>query len=740
MLFVPEQSAGQSNTSLSGVVCDELTGKAIVAATVFLSGTAYSATTDGDGRFYFEHIPEGWYRATISSTGYDTTVTSVFQISSEVWSFHKLPLTPQPKVVPGIVVRGVITPARIGSVEVIERELIDTRQPADLSELLATVPGVNVQEDGTSAKVSIRGSASRHVLILVDGQSINSSATGEVDLRSIPIEMVNRVEIHRGGASAEFGPGASGGAINIITVLDNPGLKRQLSLERSTGSWGTGISTLSAVSPLAVRKLSTSINFSRRTSTGDFPFRYSAEPSPVIYEGTRINNVVTTTNLHMAANYHPRTDSDIRLSLQNYNSHRGLPGKARSQNEYAEADDDRLLINSTWKQTFSLRLQTEMRAGYSRYKQHFVDTKSSANQVHSEYVNDIFSLGMDCRWLPFEGQTVKIRTDLRDERLDHENILKPSTGMGHTGRKDAGFSATSIQHVDLPDWAGFECLTLESALRWDRVSTHRNPVSATDTSSKQIIKFLSPKFGASLTVGENLSLMIRGSYGKSMTLPTLNALFWKADARSVGNPDLKPEKTEHSEATVETSGDFGHVVLSGSVTYFHTCYSDMVKWYPDFRGVWKPSNLAHAQVTGHEDIITADLFDGLLNITYQNTITTALNRVPGHNTYGNQLTFTPYYRTDLRFEIHIPWALASYAIHRVDRRYAKENNQKWYPAYRLDDLHLGAWFEWNKWRIRADYKVHNLRDEDYTLITHYPMPPRGWQFGVTLVYDTETGH
>jgi iron complex outermembrane receptor protein len=73
-------------------------------------------------------------------------------------------------------------------------------------------------------------------VVLVDGIRINPIDSGSVDWQSIPIDSVERIEILQGGASVQYGNGAVGGVINIIT---NGGKKNINQASSTYGTWGT---------------------------------------------------------------------------------------------------------------------------------------------------------------------------------------------------------------------------------------------------------------------------------------------------------------------------------------------------------------------------------------------------------------------------------------------------------------------------------------------------------------------
>ena len=90
----------------------------------------------------------------------------------------------------------------------------------DLASLLLEMPGVNVVRTGSIGKAStitLRGSNPDQVRVYVDGVPVNIAAGGGVDVSTLPIGDVERVEVYRGSSPLEFGESALGGIISITT-------------------------------------------------------------------------------------------------------------------------------------------------------------------------------------------------------------------------------------------------------------------------------------------------------------------------------------------------------------------------------------------------------------------------------------------------------------------------------------------------------------------------------------------
>jgi iron complex outermembrane receptor protein len=97
-----------------------------------------------------------------------------------------------------------------------------------------TNPGIN-NDSGGNSTVNLRGLGAERTLVLVNGRRMIASGTGaaaSVDLNTIPISMIQRVEVLKDGASAVYGTDAIAGVVNVILKRDFEGFE----LNAQTGS------------------------------------------------------------------------------------------------------------------------------------------------------------------------------------------------------------------------------------------------------------------------------------------------------------------------------------------------------------------------------------------------------------------------------------------------------------------------------------------------------------------------
>jgi len=121
----------------------------------------------------------------------------------------------------------------LGSSLVTAKDLEKRPATNDVSEVLRTMPGVNLTgnsstgQRGNKRQIDIRGMGPENTLILVDGKPVTSrnaeryGVRGERNSRGdsnwVPVEAIEKIEVLRGPSAARYGSGAMGGVVNIIT-------------------------------------------------------------------------------------------------------------------------------------------------------------------------------------------------------------------------------------------------------------------------------------------------------------------------------------------------------------------------------------------------------------------------------------------------------------------------------------------------------------------------------------------
>ena len=135
----------------------------------------------------------------------------------------------------------------IAPIIVIDQSDIELSGVNNIAELLSFYNGINISTNGGPGQLTsifVQGSNSNQVLILVDGVTINDSATGIAAIQNIHPDMIERIEIVKSPRAALYGSNAVGGVINIFTKRGSDGT----TLGFKYGSDKTQITNISTVS------------------------------------------------------------------------------------------------------------------------------------------------------------------------------------------------------------------------------------------------------------------------------------------------------------------------------------------------------------------------------------------------------------------------------------------------------------------------------------------------------------
>lgn len=130
-----------------------------------------------------------------------------------------------------------------GSATVVSGEQLEKARLIATTDALRTVPGVNVITEfgrGLRPNIGIRGlnpERSRNILLLTDGIPIQPAVYGDPSAYfNVPVELVDQIEVIKGGTSVLFGPNTVGGVVNYITK--RPPEKRQFRLSETVRQGG----------------------------------------------------------------------------------------------------------------------------------------------------------------------------------------------------------------------------------------------------------------------------------------------------------------------------------------------------------------------------------------------------------------------------------------------------------------------------------------------------------------------
>ena len=196
-----------------------------------LNGTTIGVTTENTGHYMIRNIPEGSFTVEVSAIGYKTQTREIKVRKGRSYEVN-FTLEEDFVQIDGVIVSATRseTTRRMSPtlVNVVGMDTYNKTNATTVAQGLAFQPGIRVENNCQNCgfqQVRINGLDGQYTQILIDSRPIFSALAGVYGIEQLPANMVDRVEVMRGGGSALFGSSAIAGTINIITKARNSSRK-----------------------------------------------------------------------------------------------------------------------------------------------------------------------------------------------------------------------------------------------------------------------------------------------------------------------------------------------------------------------------------------------------------------------------------------------------------------------------------------------------------------------------------
>jgi len=580
-----------------------------------------------------------------------------------------------------------------------------------VADAVKVVPGLVVTDYGPAGAVrnlSLHGSTSNQVLVLVDGVRVNNALAGAADIGTLTTENLAEIDVLRDGASALYGGDAVGGVVNLVTnrapsplrlSFENSGyLPTTHVVNDSFDKSSEGSNPLSLVDGQSLR-------FSWAPQVGEVVWRTSGRLTRVAdaYTFTDANGDVRQLQnagyaggagaLGLSWNFAAGTvDADLSGQWDS----RGVPGPQASRTLQASQTDlgARGVLRYTTDRFFTDGLDLEASVHGSYAQLDYTNPASSGDDGHHK----VLVAGTDWRQKAWLSDSVSLLYGGSGEAT-----AAASNTVGDPRRLTLG-----VYVQPLVQWGR---LSLRPALRYDWSS---------DFTSSGV-----GPLGATLAAAWKASDLetLRVSVNRSYRVPTFDDLYWPSDSSSQGNPSLVPETAY--------AGEVGYDRVEGATTTRATAFvryaQDVILWQAGDGGIWRPSNYGAALYPGFEaEYKTTFDTSWTLGANYTFLYSYALS---GSLTLADnkRLPLIPIHAGSLTLGRELGALAWSATGHYTGARFLKVANVGTLDAvFTLDALVRWSWTPGSQVYFAAD----NLFGQDYESVSGYPMPGTKLRAGV----------
>ncbi|UYO39695.1 TonB-dependent receptor [Rhodopseudomonas palustris] len=433
------------------------------------------------------------------------------------------------------------------SVTVITADDIQREQRRTVTEALSTVPGLNVVQSGgpgSTTSIFMRGTASNHVKVLVDGIDIGdpSGTNGAPDISQLLTSDIARIEVLRGPQSGLYGSDAIGGVISITTKKGDGAPKVRASVEG--GSFGTFNQTAGFSGAQNNFNYSVNVAHLQATSTPSVPWRY------VPPGGQRINEYYDNKTISARLGYDFDENFSVSWISRYSDSDYRFPPSNPTVQESSAPKQFLTRGEAVWT-AFDGRLKNYFGIDYTDLSRWF--TNYSYSDVPSNYKGQRVKYDWRSVVQALPGQTLVIGADKQTDYFQNDNN-KIDVSNGNKGAyaelqstfAERFFVVSNIRHDENDAFGGHDTFRIAPAV-------------------------LLP----------NTETKLKASYGTGFKAPSLDQLYGNYPLFNFfGNPNLRPEESKGWDAGFEQpiAGD----QLRFGVTYFHNDIKNLIATDPSF--------------------------------------------------------------------------------------------------------------------------------------------------------------
>ena len=545
---------------------------------------------------------------------------------------------------------------------ILRTEDINKMNVSDVRELLNKVPGVTTD----NMKAYIRGSS--EVLVILDGRKINDPVSRSVKWDQISLNNIEKIEIIKGGGSAEYGENASGG---VILITSKSGENLNGSLEAYGGNYST-ISFNSDINTIVgAVGLGTSLGY------------YSTD-------GFLINNEKESVKAEINLSYSPEPDISFFPSFSYFNEEKGLSGSIVNPSPYNDAfyESFSAILGAKIKGINSKTLFSDV---VDRSTDSPLSTAGPHNvKVHPKTFNQELSTGFTSEtWgnfisgIGYEYITIDVEKNIN---------YMPYAPETHKDKKGWIFTTykKNIRNSPLSLYMGLR------GIYYNNFDNSLNPEIK--------LEYITKKYG--LVFGFNMN----------DNLPTIHRRY-RQDSLFLASPDLKKESSMNYSATFF----FNPLqTVFFSVSPYYSVVDDIIVTNPTPAGL-QSLNADKATLKGTDTSITwgpSEKFDLSLSYTYLEAKDDQTgNYLPGKPKHTAQVKAVVIPLENL--SANLTWSYTS-------SQFNNRSNTISVDKYNLFDCRVE--YKLEKYILFA--QVKNILDEEYLSYIRALQWPRNWIAGI----------
>jgi iron complex outermembrane receptor protein len=621
-------------------------------------------------------------------------------------------------------------PAAASSVVTLDRP---PRSGETVADLLAELPGVAVNRMGglgSMALMSVRGSTWEQVRVLVDGVPLSSATGGGVDLSTIPLGDIERIEVYRGSSPLSLGASALGGIVFITTRAPRDS---RASAHGGLGSFGAtkagaSGSLAGTVGVYAGAAWESALNAYQYFSNHGTAF----DPSDDGFL-TRQNGGYRQLSATTRAVWRLSARRQLSVVASGFDRQQGLPGFGLYPTTAASLGVRRILASAAYRSTgdFGEGSKVEVLSFLGWGTTRLRDLLGEVVAGNTDTIDTTWTLGLTASAHKRLGLLrLAGLVELRWERfIPRDEVRSPPVGAPASRFSFASGVETGLRlealHLDVIPSARLEGAF--DAVAGRDVLGGFAPASPPRWRTQPVARL-------ALLWRPHPEWTVKANLGRYARLANFTELYGDSGF-IIGNPALRPELGTTADLGVAGAWRAQGATFRAELFGFASFVGDLIQYQQSGSGVSRAANVGQARILGAEVLAQAEL-GRWVRLSGQLTFTDARDTTQVAAHLSKQLPLRPRAHADLRVELRrVPllWGLEGGAFVEGD---ATEGNFL-DPAnfVRLPPRFLlGAGLNLSWPHARVVFSARNLTDSRISDFGGYPLPGRS--FFVTLTLST----
>lgn len=574
----------------------------------------------------------------------------------------------------------------------IDSATLQQYQLQSMANLLSQQVPVFVKSYGLNglATLNFRGSSSAQSQVLWNGVPIQNAALSIADVSTLPVMLMNTVNVVYGSSAALWGSGNVGGALMLedeVPVFDSS--KRSLSVIGGAGSFSQYMAGLKGC--ISGSKWYLSGNALAQTAQNNFQYTDNAGQSRTM-ANSNLQGIaallhgaykISDNNIVGLSAWYQQYDRQIPPALfESYSDKRQADGSLRLLADWhAQAG------NNTWY----------AKASFIRDTIHYADAAALQDTGRTAY------------------------------QYYHELGWKRQLGVNS---RLLLFSPVQVAWINLPGGTKSQSrMALAGAYQQQLFNNFLNiALNARDEEVNGINVFLP---GGDASVKITGWLLLRANVQRTYRVPTLNELYYSPG----GNPNLKPEQGWNEDGGYTVKIKTGNVKLYHDLSAFNRDIHDWIIWFGG--AVWTPHNIAEVHSRGVETennvSWTAGKWSFHIGVNTSYVLATTVNSYfQNDGSRGRQIPYAPRYNGQANIGFAFKGISFNYNHTYTGYRFITTDESEYLLPYQGGNVQLmySTSVSGHAFQLVAQY--NNIWNEQYQVVANRPMPGRNWLLGLKV--------